>query len=78
MTDDRDRVRARMTSEARDRDLSLVQNLRRYCSAHEQKVIDLLFAKLMRGDRVGFENSLRSRTAAALRRRGVITVERQQ
>lgn len=67
-----------MTESAHDRDLRLVCDLRKYRSAQEQKVIDLLFAKLTRGHKRGFEHSLRSRTAAALRRRGVIKVERAQ
>lgn len=59
-------------------DIRLIDNLQKYRSVKEQSLIDLLFTKLIRGDRPGLERSLRNNSVASLRRRGVITVERDQ
>lgn len=57
-------------------DIRIVDHLTKFRSEKEQKVINLLFDKLLRGDRAGLEHSLRNKTVASLRRRGVLTVER--
>lgn len=59
-------------------DIRLIDNLQKFRSGREQSLIDLLFVKLARGDREGLERSLRNKSAASLRRRGVLTVERAQ
>lgn len=59
-------------------DLRLIDHLLKYRSAREQQLIDVLFGRLARGDLPGLERSLRCRTVAGLRRRGVLTVERSQ
>ena len=59
-------------------DIRLIHNLTKFCSPREQALIDKLFVKLQRGDRRGLEYSLRSRSVAGLRRRGVLDVERTQ
>jgi hypothetical protein len=59
-------------------DIRLTDNLQKFRSSREQSFIDLLFVKLARGDREGLERSLRNKSAASLKRRGVLTVERTQ
>lgn len=59
-------------------DIRLTDHLQKYRSRMEQKLIDTLFGKLVRGDRQGLERSLRNKSVASLRRRGVLTVERAQ
>lgn len=59
-------------------DIRLIDNLLKFRSRGEQKIIDLLFAKLWRGDRKGLERSLRNKTVTSLKRRGVLDVERDQ
>ena len=59
-------------------DIRLTDHLTKFRSRSEQSIIDRLFMKLMRGDRQGVEHSLRNRTVASLRRRGVLKVERSQ
>jgi hypothetical protein len=56
--------------------IRLVDERTKFRSGTEQAFIDLLMRKLRRNDYVGLENSLRNRTAASLRRRGVLKVER--
>jgi len=58
--------------------IRLIDVLTNFRSAREQEFIDLLFAKLARGDAPGLERSLKSKTASSLRRRGVLKVEREQ
>jgi hypothetical protein len=57
-------------------DIRLIDQLAKFRSAKEQHLIDLIFYKLQRGDREGLERSLRSKSVASLRRRGVLRVER--
>lgn len=59
-------------------DIRLIDQLTKFRSATEQKLIDKLFVKLLRGDRAGLERSLRNKTVASLRRRGVLKIERTQ
>jgi hypothetical protein len=59
-------------------DIRLIDNLTKFRSTREQLLIDKLFAKLQRGDREGLEHSLRSKSIASLRRRGVLDLERDQ
>lgn len=59
-------------------DIRLIDHLPKYRSPTEQRLINLLFAKLARGDRQGLERSLRNKSVASLRRRGVLSVERAQ
>lgn len=59
-------------------ELRLIDHLTKFRSAKEQRVIDLLFQKLRLGDLPGLERSLRNRTCASLRKRGVLKVERAQ
>lgn len=58
--------------------MRLVDDLTKFRSPREQEFIDLLFAKLTRGDLKSLEHSLRNRTASGLRRRRVLIVERMQ
>ena len=57
-------------------DIRITDHLAKFRSAKEQALIDLLFGKLSRGDRQGLERSLRNKSVASLRRRGVLNVER--
>ncbi|MBR0741172.1 DUF2493 domain-containing protein [Bradyrhizobium liaoningense] len=57
-------------------DIRIIDHLTKFRSAKEQRIIDLIFDKLLRGDRQRLEHSLRNKTAASLRRRGVLKVER--
>lgn len=58
--------------------IRLVDHCRVWRSAREQSIIDLAFSKLARGDVVGLERTLKNRSVASLRQRGVLTVEREQ
>jgi hypothetical protein len=58
-------------------DIRLIDHLTKYRSPKERALIDRLFAKLSRGDKTGLERSLRNKDVASLRRRGVLTVERE-
>jgi hypothetical protein len=59
-------------------DIRLIDHLLKFRSSTEQRIIDRLFSKLSRGDRQGLEHSLRNKSVASLRRRGVLSVERTQ
>lgn len=59
-------------------DIRITDDLSKFRSSREQDVINLLFDKLLRGDKPGLERSLRNKSVASLRRRGVIMVERTQ
>ena len=59
-------------------DIRIIDHLTKFRSGHEQTLIDKLFLKLARGDRRGLEHSLRNKSIASLRRRGVLSVERTQ
>jgi hypothetical protein len=56
--------------------LRVTDDLGKFRSSQEQEIIDRVFAKLARRDLQGLEKSIRTRTVAGLRRRGVLTVER--
>jgi hypothetical protein len=56
--------------------LRITDDLEKFRSSQEQDIINRVFAKLARRDLVGVEKSIRTRTVAGLRRRGVLTVER--
>lgn len=58
--------------------IRLIDHLNKWRSAREQAIIDLLFSKVARGDLVGVERTLRNKSTASLRARGVLTVERMQ
>ena len=58
-------------------DIRVIDHLEKFRSKIEQTIIDKLFAKLSRGDRQGLERSLRNKTVSSLRRRHVLTVERE-
>jgi hypothetical protein len=56
--------------------LRIIDDLSKFRSSQEQEIIDRVFAKLAQRDLIGVERSIRTRTVAGLRRRGVLMVER--